>query len=159
MSEFFWRNRPLRVRDVVQKIRINGIGWLFRRMTRELRTPETTEGVYLRQLMVAAYTILLAALSPLIVLARVALRLPRKTLYYFYDLDVSPITFDIADALVLAELERRRRGLDSLYAVIVPGRHGGLRDEGSEYENVVDRASRWWRLHHLLIPMLSLLPS
>src|SRR5262249_24359096 len=96
---------------------------------------------------------------PLIVLARLLLRAPRKTLYYFYDLDVSPVTYDVADSLVLAELERRWRGLDSVYVVVVPGRRAGLRDEGPDYGRVGARPSRWCRLRHLVIPLFALLPT
>ena len=43
------------------------------------------------------------------------------TLYAFYDLGVAPITFDFLWFLVGAELERERRGLSAVHAVIVPG--------------------------------------
>ena len=158
----FWRNQPItgrRARTILGKIRSRGVSWLRGRIAKEFRAPETTEGIYVRLLAVWIYGALLSLLSPLLVLARLIFRLPRDTLYYFYDLDVSPITYDVADWLVLAELERRRRGLGQVYVVVVPGRQDGLRDEGADYEKVVDRASRWWRLHHLVVPLLSLLPT
>lgn len=160
--QFFWRNQPItlqRVKDILHKVRDRGVPWLVERVARELRTPETREGIYVRSAVVWLYGAVLFVVSPLIFLAAVFFRRPPKTLYFFYDLDVFPITFDAADFLVLAEIERRKRGLDKLYIVIVPGRRDGLRDEGGDYDKIVDRSTRLWRLDNLVIPLFALLPS
>lgn len=81
------------------------------------------------------------------------------TLQFFFDLAVSPVTFDMADYLAAAEVERRRRGLGGIVVIIVPGLAEGLRVEEPAYEAVMDRAARQWRLRHIVIPMLALLPS
>lgn len=82
-----------------------------------------------------------------------------RLLTVFFDLDVSPLTYDIISYLCGAELERRRRGLDEIQVVFVPGTFGRLRAELADYESKVDPDQRWWRLHHLVIPATSLLPS
>jgi hypothetical protein len=43
--------------------------------------------------------------------------------------------------------------------VFVPGYDEGLRDEGAEYEAVVSRQARRWRLDYLLVPMCRFVPS
>lgn len=161
-AQFFWRNQPIsvqRVKDILHKVRTRGMGWLMARLAKEFRTPETKEGIYVRAVEVWLYGSLLFMFSPLIFLAAVLFGQTPKTLYFFYDLDVFPITFDAADFLVLAELDRRRRGFERLYIVIVPGRQDGLRDEGGEYEKIVDRSNRLWRLNNLVIPLFALMPS
>ena len=161
-SRFFWRNRRItlgRARDIWQKIQERGFLWLWRRLGQELRVPETVEGVYIRALAVRVYALIVFLMSPLLFLAGQLFSGRAKTLYFFYDLDVSPITYDMADYLVLAELERRRRGLHWLYVYVVPGRNQGLRDEDAAYEKVVDRSNRMWRLNNLVIPLFALLPT
>lgn len=81
----------------------------------------------------------------------------RDTLVAVYDLDVSPLTFDAPWFFVGAELERRKRGLNFLEIVIVPGRNGGVRFEDDAYEKVVDRANRLWRLHNVLVASAQLM--
>ena len=160
--ELFWRSRPITlslVLEIKEKIHARGMGWLFRRLGQEFRTPGITQGVYLRFLSVLTYGVVLRVLAPLIVLVRLVLRAPRNTLYYFYDLDVALVTYDVVDSLVLAELERRRRGCDSVYVVLVPSRQTGLREEGGDSDTVVDGSSGRWRLHHLVIPAFALLPT
>lgn len=81
------------------------------------------------------------------------------TLYAFYDLEVAPISYDAAWFAVDADLARRRRGLAHVHFVIVPGRKNGLREERAAYEATVDAGSRMWRLHNVVIPVLSLVPA
>lgn len=81
-----------------------------------------------------------------------------KTLFLFYDLQVLPITFNAIDDLAAAEIIRRRRGLDDIQVVIVPGRHDGLRWEDEEYDSIVNRDVRYWRLHNIVIAAFALLP-
>jgi len=161
-SQFFWRNRRItfgRVRDIWQKIQERGMLWLWRRLGQELRVPETVEGLYIRALAVRVYGLIVVVLSPFLFLIGQLFSGRAKTLYFFYDLDVSPITYDMADYLVLAELERRRRGLHWVYVYVVPGRSQGLRDENADYEKIVDKSNRVWRLNNLVIPLFALLPT
>src|SRR4029453_9096309 len=82
-----------------------------------------------------------------------------RTLFAFYDLQVSPITFDFLWFLVGADLERRRRGLEAVHVVIVPGRASGLRRERDDYEGVVDAEARTQRISNILFPACALLPT
>lgn len=71
----------------------------------------------------------------------------------FYDLSVSPTGFDFASFLSLAEIERRRRGLAHFQVVFVPAGGSGFwsnESYGADYKA--------WRLHHLLLPLLTLYP-
>ncbi|MCC6779451.1 MAG: hypothetical protein IT537_22955 [Hyphomicrobiales bacterium] len=157
---YFWSNRPLtagRLRTVVDKVKVRGWRWAWQRLCRELHYPETTQGVNLRRINAGIYAIVAHGL---LLLPALVLRLVgRRTLTLFYDLDVAPVTFDVIDYLMVAELERRRRGLARIHVVIVPGRADGLRAETPEYEAAVDHAMRRWRLHNLVVPLLSLLPT
>ncbi|MEX2615904.1 MAG: hypothetical protein WD767_07395 [Alphaproteobacteria bacterium] len=83
----------------------------------------------------------------------------RSTLYVFYDLQVSPVTFDICWSITAAENIRREQGLDDIHFVFVPGFHDGFRNESPDYEAVVDRAARRWRMSQILLPMLQFLPE
>ena len=82
-----------------------------------------------------------------------------EVLYAFYDLGVAPVTFDFLWFLAGADLERRRRGLASVHAVIVPGRRHGLRKETPELESVLDATARRARIFTVLLPACTLLPS
>jgi len=80
-------------------------------------------------------------------------------LQFIYDLSTSPLTFDFASYLAAAEVERRLRGLHSIEVIFVPGPLDGARAETPEYEAAVNIEARRWRLRHMLIPMLSFLPT
>jgi hypothetical protein len=74
-------------------------------------------------------------------------------------LGVAPVTYDFLWFLVGAELERQRRRLGSVHAVIVPGPRGGLRKETPELERALDPMTRRARIFSMLVPACSLLPS
>lgn len=76
-------------------------------------------------------------------------------LYAFYDLSVSPATFDILGFLVLAELERKKAGCNSLHVVIVPGPNEGFRMDNAPYNT----ENKKWRLRNILIPCCWMIPS
>ncbi len=73
----------------------------------------------------------------------------------FYDLAVAPATFDVVLFLVLAEAERRRRGLARLHLVIVPGPNQGFRAGGNPFST----AQSVWRLSQVLVAAARLLPG
>ena len=77
------------------------------------------------------------------------------TLTAFYDLDVSPISYDFAIFLALAKIERNRAGRDAVHIVIVPAAEGQFRDDDVEY----DAANKRWRLHNILLPLCAAAPS
>jgi len=77
------------------------------------------------------------------------------TLYAFYDLQVSPVSYDICSFLILAELCKQERNLDNLTIVIVPGPLEGFRDDDAPYPT----NNKSWRLQNILIPVCAVLPS
>jgi hypothetical protein len=81
------------------------------------------------------------------------------SLQFFYDLSVSPLTFDFATFLASAEVERRMKGLEQIDVFLVMRSDGEIRSEAEDYEAVLDKTARLWRIRNVLIPMLALLPS
>src|SRR5690242_15173461 len=75
-------------------------------------------------------------------------------LHAFYDLAVSPPTFDFIVFLELAELARRRNGCDAVRVVFVPGPNQGFRDD----KLPPDIATRRALMRDLVIPATFLLP-
>jgi hypothetical protein len=137
-------------------IRSEGLAWVWRRV--RYRTPTTGWGRVLH----ASLRRMLGA----------ALAVPRRTrgsvstpsvsvdtLYAFYDLQVAPITYHACWFAVASDLARRRRGLRRIHFVLVPGTKNGVREERAAYEASVDVAQRIWRVHNLVIPVLTLVPS
>jgi len=82
-----------------------------------------------------------------------------KRITLFYDLEVSPITYDFCWAVAGAELMRRQIGGTGIDIIIVPGRHAGLRQETYDYEAVVDRSARLWRIDNILTPLARSAPT
>jgi hypothetical protein len=87
-----------------------------------------------------------------------------NVLYAFYDLQVSPATFDIIPFLVLADQERINCSCDYLHVVIVPGPEDGFREGTVEayrhngFENIgADYLES--RLRNILVPCCWLIPS
>ncbi|MEI6985422.1 MAG: hypothetical protein WCK65_04770 [Rhodospirillaceae bacterium] len=137
------------------KLKARGWSWLAARLIDELQKPSTRPGLWLRRCNVAIHGGLLLSLAAPIRLFIA----PQRTVHLFFDLDVSPITFDFCFALANAELLRLRHGLERVQVVIVPGRNDGLRHEDDDYELSVDKANRRWRLNNLVIPLCRLMPS
>lgn len=140
----------------VGKFRRFGRRWLLRRLQEEVRIPTSDPSRFVRDCLAAMQTFGLAVRSHLGRMA-VPATAHRETLFFFYDLDVAPITFDIVSQLVLAELERRRRGLATIHAVLVPGRR--LVEEEAIYQQAVGPEQRRARLDGILLPALRLLPQ
>ncbi len=139
---------------LIFKLRTGGFRWLVERLHDEWQMPRTRPGQMLFRAARAA--------------GKVAARRSREAevpssadgiLYAFYDLGVAPITFDFLWFLVGAELERKRRSLSSVHAVIVPGPRDGLRKENPELERSLDPATRRGRITNLLVPACALLPT
>jgi hypothetical protein len=86
-------------------------------------------------------------------------RQAHEILFAFYDLKVAPVTFDFLWFLAAANLERRRRGLNSVHVVIVPGPHNGVREETDDYNAIVDAQTRHARIYNILVQACRVLPS
>lgn len=138
---------------LIAKLRTGGLSWLAERLRDEWQMPRTAPGQALYR-----------AVRSVGRSAGLASRNKNahhcsETLYAFYDLGVAPVTYDFLWFLVGAELERRRRDLASVHAVIVPGPRGGLRKETPELERSLDVTTRRARVFSVLVPSCSLLPS
>jgi hypothetical protein len=147
--------RP-RLTSILYTARTEGLAWGLRRL--RYRTPATRLGRTIHSSLRRVLGALLGHGRPrhdrfLVETAT------EGTLYAFYDLEVAAITYDASWFAVDADLARRRRGLAGVHFVIVPGRKNGLREERAAYEAAVDAGSRMWRLHNVVIPVLSMVPA
>ncbi|MDP3706001.1 MAG: hypothetical protein Q8R24_08850 [Legionellaceae bacterium] len=77
----------------------------------------------------------------------------KESLYFFYDFEVEPITYDFAWALCIANAKREELGLKYLRVILVPGMTGGLRKEAVDYEQAVGQDARNLRIYSILIPI------
>jgi len=136
---------------MLQWFRQRGFGWIARRARQEWVSPRFGWTRALRRVFLCAMG---STTEPGSASARDA-----QTLYFFFDLQLCPLAFDIATYMAAAELERRRLGLRSVHVVFVPGHGDGLRLELPAYEAAVDAEARRWRLHNLVIPVTALLPA
>jgi hypothetical protein len=83
----------------------------------------------------------------------------KDCLQFVCDLAVTSVAFDFAHCLAAAELKRRQNGLAAIEVIFVPGNVEGLRQEAPQYDQVMPVAARHWRVRHILVAMLALLPS
>jgi tetratricopeptide (TPR) repeat protein len=81
-----------------------------------------------------------------------------ETLYAFYDLGVSPLTFNIFHFLVLAEIQRKRLKLGRFHVVFVPGAQDSF-GHLMENDSYLGQSGQDWRLQNLLFPATRLFPS
>ena len=146
-----------RLTSFTDTLRTEGLGWVLRRL--RYRTPLTATGRSMHQGLRRLIGLMLKVPRTS---RRLMLKVPiadPDTLYAFYDLQVAPLTYDISWFAAAADLARRRKKLKRIHFVIVPGVKDGLREERRAYESVVDAPSRLWRLHNIVVPMLTLVPS
>ncbi len=147
-----------KVRAIFHKTKSRGFGWLKQRLILEFRIPETWLGKKLKPINVWCYRFFGFLRNPLNLFRRQNAFVP-DALYLFYDLEVSPITFNFAEALCMANLKRQHLKLSYLYVVIVPGPHGGLRKEMADYEQIIHKEARQWRIFNLVLPLIHLMPA
>src|SRR3569833_2072333 len=136
-------------RDFVGKFRERGPGWALRRLLLEVREPITVPGRGLRNALAAAERAVRTARTPIDGKERHTDL--ANTLYAFYDLEILPLTYDVATFLALADLERKRLGLARLHVVVVPPheRRKSLVDRGWPAAEFYDQ-----RLLGILLPLL-----
>lgn len=77
-----------------------------------------------------------------------------KTLHAFYDMAVSPCSFDFFSFLISAELCRCRRNLSSMHLHIIRGPNKNFRDD-----NLRTDEQNLNQFHNVIIPGISILPS
>jgi hypothetical protein len=141
------------------KARRRGLSWLVKRTIREVQIPTSAPGRMLRNSLASIERRALRGIAALSGVLPNGRPYSRDTLYFFLDLEVSPITFDLVTYLATAELYRRRHGLKNIHVIVVPGSIDGMREETADYAAVVPPEARWWRLHNLATPIFRLLPS
>ncbi|HLW46991.1 MAG TPA: hypothetical protein VKW09_04410 [bacterium] len=148
--------RPaVRLNSGIDAVRTEGLAWVLRRL--RYRTPSTRTG---RALHTSLRALIGTLRSPVRYVPRRPLpRTADDTLYAFYDLAVAHITYDAAWFAAAADLARRRLGLARVHFVVVPGIVNGLREERTAYEAVVDADLRVWRLHNVVVPIFTFVPS
>jgi hypothetical protein len=125
------------------KIRARGLKWLLWRIKWELINPRAgnlAEFIYLIRRIYLKSSKLLK---------------PGKTegtpgVYAVYDLLVAPITYNLAEFLIYAELKAKANGFSKFTLVIV----NQLKKEYSfEYDSIVNHEQKEWRVQNLLIPL------
>jgi hypothetical protein len=73
-------------------------------------------------------------------------------LYVICDLDINPISFEVARFLVDAECEAKERGKNGFVLVFVPRSNDPLLTY-EEYDSEVDADSKQWRFQNLVVPV------
>ena len=77
------------------------------------------------------------------------------TLFAFYDLAVSPISFDFISFVIQSEVARREAGLKNIKFVIVP-----MDEFGGHHDNTqFDDKHAHWRMSNVVFPICWLLPT
>lgn len=142
---------------LIQKLQEHGLMWFVRRAVSELVKPTTSLGKYFRPFSSLIYVTISKPINYFSSF-RFTAKKSKSSLYFFYDLDIEPITYDFVWALCIANAKREELGLTSLHVVFVPGKVQGLRKESSDYERAVSSDARHWRIYSILIPALKLLP-
>ena len=83
--------------------------------------------------------------------------LKNELLYAFYDMSTSLASFDIYRFALVAEAERRIKGLKQIHFIIVPKR--SIRPGSINVYVMHDEEDIKWRIDHILIPILNCIPS
>jgi hypothetical protein len=137
---------------LVRGLRTHGLHYLAILAHNELSYPRFSCTPKLRNAMIAVMDRLRADRS-----RQDAIR--KDCLQFVCDLAVISVAFDFTHCLAAAELKRRQLGLAAIEVIFVPGDVDGLREEAPQYDRVMPVASRHWRVRHILVAMLALLPS
>lgn len=78
-----------------------------------------------------------------------------KTLFAFYDLAVSPISFDFVSFIICAEQARVAANARSIHFVIVPFEDAGGHHDNEQFDSIHGD----WRLRNVVVPLCNLLPA
>ncbi len=141
---------------IVKKIKAQGWLWFLRRLYREILNPHTKLGTWLKPLQLPVRYLVAQPIAWLDKRLSQQKSLP-DALYFFYDLEVEPVTYDFCFALAIAEARRQYDQLSQLKVIIVPGLSAGLRQEDPAYDAIINHTSRWWRIYNIILPSTMLL--
>ena len=147
---------PPRLTSVTDTIRSEGLGWILRRL--RYRTPHTATGRKVHYWTRKMLGWILGPTRKFFQFGYPTNMVETNTLYAFYDLQVAPVTFDASWFAVAADHRRKQLGLSHIHFIIIPGNFHGFREERAQYEASIDTATRSWRLHHVVLPLLTLTP-
>ena len=145
--------------NILKKIKFYGFSWTLNRLIEEFFTPSTRTGKILNGCIYPFFFILLFPAQLLCLAFSSIFMRSHKTLYLFYDLSCSPLTYDFFWALAEAESRRIRMKLKKIEVIIVPGRDQGLRREIPAYDFAVNREKRCKRIFDILLPAVKLFPN
>jgi hypothetical protein len=147
-----------KMKTIVKKTHSRGWAWFWERIKEELRIPQTALGRNIKPINIFLYKTYCVLAAPFHVFSSFK-PLNKDTLCVFYDLEVSPITFNFCEILGMANAKRIELGFKYIEIVFVPGSKDGLRAERADYEPVIDKESRHWRRYNILFPLTHLLPA
>ena len=134
---------------IIKKIKDKGLRWFLFRLKSEIRNPTN---LYFKIIVDNMLRLRMSVTKPL-------LRKERDDLLYaIFDMECAPITFNIAEFLVDAELESRNINKNGFVVVVVP-LEKEPKYENEEYLSVVDSASKSWRFQNIVLPIISLSSS
>lgn len=142
-------------RKFFDKLDRNGARWFMKRTVRELIRPSTFLGRRLPVPSSWTYRVFSQPMDRAVSLIKKSQQ--AETLYYFYDLDVEPITYDFIWALCVANAKKKELNLKYLHVLLVPGEYLGMRRELYDYDKIVNHDSRHWRIASILLSGIRLL--
>lgn len=132
--------------NIFLKIRKKGLRWLFNRLINELTNPKNS---------------LLKFIIDNIL--NINYHFSKKNtssqyLYAIYDLDISPITFNIVEYLQLVERELLKLNMIGFVIVFVPKKENAL-NGNLEYDKIIDSDSLYWKIENILVQTSKLHPK
>jgi hypothetical protein len=148
------RNFYSRIKSRFQE---HGFLWTLRRIVRECIYPTTSYGKFLSFIALPVYFIVSKPIN--IILSPREKYATSDTLFYFYDFDIEPITYDFAWALCIANSKKISLGLKKIHIILVPGRVNGLRSEQPDYDEIITMEARKWRIQSIIVPIISFLDA
>ena len=78
-----------------------------------------------------------------------------QTLYAFYDLEVSPNSFDFSAFIICAETHRIENNLENIHIIVVPQ----MKERGHHDNYLFDDKHGMWRINNVIIPMTQFISS
>jgi len=142
------------------KYKIRGVKWFLQRFFQELCGPQTRFSRFLAVFFKKPiYRLLIKPLNALHFAAETRKSFAPDAFLLIYDLRIEPITFNFIWALVIADYQRRQRGLSYLDVMIIKGDFHGLRQEDEIYETACSIAARHWRVQSIIFGALNLVPQ
>lgn len=126
--------------EYYKKIKKKGLRWIFWRIGDEILNPK----------ILILKTIIDIALNTKKKLFNKKIINEKKYLYAIYDLEISPITYNIVEYLCIAEIESSKLEKNGFIIVFVPKKNNE-NDFETEYNKIINNDSSNWRVDNILI--------